>query len=110
MHTYKLHIISVFILCKVHYKIRLKNIFLAPNMSKSMQTTLAADARLAERQFLHEEQTLNNAKPLIYRAGSRRQIISKREGNCCSSISYNNTDSNCYFHTKPLFLGMDICC
>jgi hypothetical protein len=36
-----------------------------------LQTTLAADAHLAERQFLLEEQTLNNAKSLIYRAGTQ---------------------------------------
>jgi hypothetical protein len=28
--------------------------FLTPNTSTSLQTTLAADARLAEGQFLHE--------------------------------------------------------
>jgi hypothetical protein len=33
--------------------------FLAPNKSTSLQT-LAADAHLAEGQYLHEEQTLNN--------------------------------------------------
>jgi hypothetical protein len=37
----------------------------------SLQTTLAADAHPAEGQFLLEEQTLNNAKSLIYRAGTR---------------------------------------
>jgi hypothetical protein len=31
----------------------------------SLQTTLAADAHLAEGQFLLEEQTLNNAKSLM---------------------------------------------
>jgi hypothetical protein len=35
---------------------------LAPNTSTSLQTTSAADAHLAERQFLHEKQTLNKAK------------------------------------------------
>jgi hypothetical protein len=35
--------------------------FLDPNMSASLQTTLAADAHLAEGEFLLEEQTLNNA-------------------------------------------------
>jgi hypothetical protein len=35
---------------------------------------------LAEGQFLLEEQTLNNAKSLIYRAGTRRPTISKTEG------------------------------
>jgi hypothetical protein len=39
--------------------------FLATNTSTSLQTTLAADAHLAEGQFSHEEQTLNNAKTLI---------------------------------------------
>jgi hypothetical protein len=34
--------------------------FLAPNTSTSLQTTLAADAHLAEGEFLHKEQTLNN--------------------------------------------------
>jgi hypothetical protein len=34
-----------------------------------LQTTFAADAHLAEGQFLLEEQTLNIAKSLIYRAG-----------------------------------------
>jgi hypothetical protein len=36
--------------------------FLALNTSTSLPTTLAADAHLAEGQFLHEEQTFNNAK------------------------------------------------
>jgi hypothetical protein len=43
-------------------------------MSTSLQT-LAADAHLAKGQFLLEEQTLNNTKSLIYRAGTRRPII-----------------------------------
>jgi hypothetical protein len=42
--------------------------FPATNTSTSLQTTLAADAHLAEGQFLLEEQTLNNEKSLIYRA------------------------------------------
>jgi hypothetical protein len=50
-------------------------------MSTSLQTTLAADAHLAEGQFLHEEQTLNNAKSLIYRTGTRRPTISETEVN-----------------------------
>jgi hypothetical protein len=58
----------------------IKETVLVLNTSTSPQTTLAADAHLAERQFLHEEQTLNNAKSLIYRAGTRRPIISKTEG------------------------------
>jgi hypothetical protein len=54
--------------------------FLAPNTSTSLQSTLAADAHLAEVQFSHEEKTLNNAKSLIYRARTRRPTISKTEG------------------------------
>jgi hypothetical protein len=58
----------------------LRRTFLAPNTSTSLQTTLAADAQLPEGQFLHEEQTLNKAKSLIYRAGTRRPTISKTKG------------------------------
>jgi hypothetical protein len=36
----------------------------------SMQTTLAAEAHLAEGQVLLEEETLNKAKSLINRAGT----------------------------------------
>jgi hypothetical protein len=46
--------------------------FLAANASTSLQTALAADAHLAEPQFLHEEHALNNLMYLIYRAGTRR--------------------------------------
>jgi hypothetical protein len=53
--------------------------FLAQNMSMSLQTTLAADAHLAEGQFI-DEQTLNNANSPIYQAGTRRPTISKTEG------------------------------
>lgn len=52
---------------------------MAPNTSTSMQTTLAADARLAEGQFLREEQELNKAKSLINGAVTRRPTISKTE-------------------------------
>jgi hypothetical protein len=54
--------------------------FFVPNMSTSLQTTLAAEAHLAEGQFLLEEQTLNIEKPLIYRTGTRRPTVSKTEG------------------------------
>jgi hypothetical protein len=47
------------------YKKLLRWTFPAPNTSTSLQTTLAADAHLAEGQFLLEEQALNNAKSLI---------------------------------------------
>jgi hypothetical protein len=48
-----------------YYKNRLRRTFLAPNTSTSLQTTLAADAHLAERQFLHEGHTFNNAIIII---------------------------------------------
>jgi hypothetical protein len=54
--------------------------FPAPNTSTSLQTTLAADAHLAEGQVLLEKQRLNNAKSLLYRAGTQRPTISKTEG------------------------------
>jgi hypothetical protein len=53
---------------------------LAPNTSTSLQITLAADAHLADEQFLHEEQTLTKTKSLIYRERTRRQKISKTKG------------------------------
>jgi hypothetical protein len=42
--------------------ILLSETFLVPNTSTPLQTTLAAEANLAERQFMLEEQTLNKAK------------------------------------------------
>jgi hypothetical protein len=53
---------------------------LTPNASTSLQTTLAAEAHLAEGQFLLEEQTLKNAKSLMYREETGRPAISKTEG------------------------------
>jgi hypothetical protein len=63
-----------------HYRKLPRRMFLAPNTSTSLQTTFAADAHPVEGQFLHEEQTLNNAKSLIYRTRTRRPTISKTEG------------------------------
>jgi hypothetical protein len=54
--------------------------FLDSNTSTSLQTTLAADSHLAEGQFLLEKQTLNNAKSLIYQAGTQRPTIPRTEG------------------------------
>jgi hypothetical protein len=48
-------------------------------MPTSLQTTLAAEAHLAEGQFLLE-QTLNIEKPLIYQRGTRRQTVSETDG------------------------------
>jgi hypothetical protein len=39
-----------------------------------MQTTLAADAHLAEGQFLNGEQTLNRAKSLIYNNNNNKIV------------------------------------
>jgi hypothetical protein len=50
-----------------------------PKTSTSLQTTLAADAHLADGQFLLTEQTLNIGKCRIYRTGTRRPTISKAE-------------------------------
>jgi hypothetical protein len=63
---------------KYHCKIRLKT-FLAPNTSTFLQTTLAPEAHPAEGQLGLEEQTLNKAKSLVDRAGTRRLTISKTE-------------------------------
>jgi hypothetical protein len=58
--------------------IRLRKSLLAPNTSTSLRTTLAADALLAEGQFLLEEiQTLDKTKSLLYRAGTAKQTVFK---------------------------------
>jgi hypothetical protein len=75
----------------MYYKKRLRSTFLAPKTSTSLQTTLAADAHLAEGQFLHDEQTLNRAKLLIYRAGTLRPTISKTER---QNLKPNNNNNN----------------
>jgi hypothetical protein len=76
--------------------------FPAPNTSTSLQTTLAADAHLAEGQFLLEEQTLNIAKSLIYRARNRRPTISKTEGqNLKPKIDYNNSNNSILTAQQP---------
>jgi hypothetical protein len=61
-----------------YHKICLRGTFLAPNTPTSLQLLLV-DTNLAERQFLHKEQSLNKEKPLIYGAGTERTTISKRE-------------------------------
>jgi hypothetical protein len=49
-------------------------------MYQSLQTTLTADAYLAEGQVLIEGPKLNIGKSLRYRVGTRRPTASKREG------------------------------
>jgi hypothetical protein len=44
-------------------------------MSEPLQTTIAEEAHLAEGRVLHEEQTLNKAESLTYRAGTGIIII-----------------------------------
>jgi hypothetical protein len=61
----KIVIIIIIITAIAYYNKLLMRTFPAPNTSTSLQTTLAADARLAEGQFLLDEQTLNNAMSLI---------------------------------------------
>jgi hypothetical protein len=54
----------------------------------SLQTQLTADAHLAEVQFLHEEQTPNKAKPLMYQAGTQSSAVSKTHGkNLANSVT-----------------------
>jgi hypothetical protein len=48
---------------------------LSPNISENLQTKTAGDAHLAEARFLREEQTLNKAESLTYRAATRIIII-----------------------------------
>jgi hypothetical protein len=49
------------------------------NMSRSLPTTLAAQAHRAEGQCLLEGQTPNNGKSLRFLGGTRRQTFSKSE-------------------------------
>jgi hypothetical protein len=50
---------------------------LTQNISISLQTTSAAEAHLADRHFLLDEQTSNKAKFLAYRPGTKRSAVSK---------------------------------
>jgi hypothetical protein len=68
--------------------------FLALNTSTFLQTTSAAEAHLAEGQFLLEEQTFNKAKSLIYREGTRRPANSKTEGRNSEPKNKENSNIN----------------
>jgi hypothetical protein len=48
-------------------------------MSTSLLTTQAAEAYLAKDQFVLERQTLKKEKFLIYRTGTPKIMVSKRE-------------------------------
>jgi hypothetical protein len=45
-----------------------------------LTNSITAEAHLAERQFLLEEQTLNIENSVVYRARSRRPTVSRQEG------------------------------
>jgi hypothetical protein len=65
---------------KTCYKMCLRKIFPAPNTSPFLQTTLAAEAHLADGQFVNEWENFNSATSLKYLTGTRRPTISKTEG------------------------------
>jgi hypothetical protein len=67
--------------------------FLAPSTSTSLQTTLAAAAHPAEGQFVHEEQTLSNAKSLIYRVGARRQQFPEQKDRISHNVNLSKKDN-----------------
>jgi hypothetical protein len=48
---------------------------LDPNTQTSLQTTLAAEAHLADGQILLQKQTLNEAKSLLHPAGIHEQFL-----------------------------------
>jgi hypothetical protein len=48
-------------------------------MSRSLQTTLEAEAHISEGQLLLERQTLNKEKSLIKGEGTRRPTVPMRE-------------------------------
>lgn len=50
-----------------------------PDESTSLQTTVAAEARLIEGQFLFEDKTLNKEKFLQYHAGTRRLRVFEKK-------------------------------
>jgi hypothetical protein len=74
----ELIIIMIIILVQLNqYKMCFNNRVFGPKTSTSLQTTFAAEAHLAEGQFLLTEQTLNIGKSRIYRTGTQRPTISK---------------------------------
>jgi hypothetical protein len=59
----------------------------------SLQTTLAADAHLAEGQFLHEEHTLNNAKSLIPSRNSGINNFQNRRADFETKVNLSKKES-----------------
>jgi hypothetical protein len=79
IHNFIFNTTNISIIMKCHYKIWLNETLLVLNTSTSLQTTSAAEAHLAERQFSLKEQTLNNAKSLmILRRKSKTKSFQKR--------------------------------
>jgi hypothetical protein len=68
VQTLLLNTINILIINEYRYRTRLGKIVWVLNMSSSQKATFAAEARLAEGQFLTEEQALNKATSLIYGA------------------------------------------
>jgi hypothetical protein len=56
------------------------NIFSSKDIKVCLHTKLAAEAHLAERQFLIAGQTQNRGKSLRYRVGTRRPTVSRTDG------------------------------
>jgi hypothetical protein len=61
--------------------------FLAPNMSTSLQTALAAETHLAEGQFLNEEQTLNKLS-----RNSKTKNFQNRKTECGTKVNLNKKE------------------
>jgi hypothetical protein len=74
----------------------LRETVLIRNMSTSVQTTMTAEAHVAQRQLLREEQTLNIANSIMCRAGIRRPASSKTErNNVRVKVNLNEGDDDC---------------
>jgi hypothetical protein len=56
----------------------IKETVLFPNTSASLKIILAAEAHIAERIFLVEEQALNTDNSLTHGAGTRRPITKRK--------------------------------
>jgi hypothetical protein len=65
--------------------------FLAPNMSTSLQT-LAADAHPAEGQFSHDKQTLNRAKSDTPSRNSKTNNFQNRRREIRTKVNLNKKE------------------
>jgi hypothetical protein len=62
-----------------YFKISLSVTKYSLNISISLQTMFAADAYLLQRQVLCEKPAANRRRPLKFRVGARKQIVSGNE-------------------------------